>query len=119
MCLIVLVSGGCGTVAANSPEFMSIEEFQRGAETIRYDHDADFVWLRAKETVVHLSSRQPDFNDETMRAFATVEEGSIQIGVIRLSDNTCRLAVRAREYGIFSSELAQRVLNRIHEEIEP
>jgi hypothetical protein len=111
--------GSCGTVAANDPEIMSIEEFEQGAETMSYDQDAQFVWLRAKETLVHLSSRQPDFNDDTMRGFATVEDGSIQIGIVALGDNSCRMAVRAREYGLASSELAVRVLNRIHEEIEP
>ena len=116
----MLLSGGCGTVAVNNPEFMSPEDFQRGAEIITYEHEPAFVWLRAKETLVHLSSRQPDFNDDTMRAFATVEEGSIQIGIIPLGDGEgCRMAVRAREFGVFSSELAARVLNRIHEEIEP
>lgn len=119
---VLLVSAlwtACGTVAPNDPEVMSIEEFQRGAETVRYDQDAAYVWLRTKETLVHLSSRQPDFNDDTMRAFATVEDGSIQIGIIPLDENSCRMAVRAREYGLFSSELAQRVLKRISEEIEP
>ena len=111
--------GGCGTVAVNDPEVMSIEDFQRGAETILYDHDAEFVWLHVKETLVHLSSRQPDFSDDAMRAFATVGEGSIQIGVVPLGTGRSRMVVRAREYGLSSSELALRVLGRIHEEIEP
>ncbi|MEM7519174.1 MAG: hypothetical protein AAF368_19890, partial [Planctomycetota bacterium] len=109
----------CGTVAINDPERMTDEAFQRGASTATYDHDADFVWLRVKETVVHLSSRQPNFNDDTRRAFATVEDGSIQVGVIAIDDLTCRMAVRARQYGLFSEELAESVLKRIDEEIEP
>ncbi len=110
---------GCGAVASNNAEQMSAERFQKGAETLLYDHDADYVWVHVKETLAHLSARQPQFNDETRRAFATVKDGSIQAGVIAVDGNRCRLAVRARQYGLPSESLAKSVLERIHEEIEP
>ncbi|MFT5733370.1 MAG: hypothetical protein ACJAZN_001327 [Planctomycetota bacterium] len=109
----------CGAVAINNPELMSDDQFQKGAQVIDYDHGADYVWVHVKETLAHLSSRQPEFNDASRRAFATVEAGSIQIGVIALGESRCRMAVRARRYGLPSDELATGVLDRIHEEIEP
>lgn len=114
-----LAAPSCGTVAVNDPGAMTDEQFQRGAETIRYHHDAEFVWTRVKETLAHLSPRMPEFRDDTLRAFATVDAGSIQIGVIRLGPEDCVMAVRARQYGVFSEELAQSVRDRIHQEIEP
>ena len=114
-----LAVAACGAVTINDPEHMSSARFQKGAETADYDHGADYVWLHIKETVAHLSTRQPKFNDDTLRAFATVEDGSIQVGVIRLGDDHCRMAVRARQYGLPNESLARTVLERLHQEIEP
>lgn len=98
---------------------MTDEQFQKGALTARYEHDSEFVWMHVKETLAHLSSRKPEFNDDAKRAFATVDAGSIQIGVMRLGDDACLIAVRARRYGTFSETLARSVRDRIHREIEP
>ncbi|WP_145198745.1 hypothetical protein [Planctomycetes bacterium Poly30] len=110
---------GCGTVAMNFPSVMADEDFQKGAASMRYSHEADLVWIHVKETLAHLSSRKPDYNEDTLHAFATVEAGSIQVRVIRLGEDNCLMAVRARQYGVFSEELARSVLDRIHQEIEP
>lgn len=117
-CALATLSG-CGTVAINDPGAMTDQQFQKGAATNQYHLDAEQVWIHVKETLAHLSSRQPEFNDDTLRAFATVEAGSIQIGVIHLGPEDCILAVRARQYGVFSDELARTVLERVDQEIEP
>jgi len=94
------------------------QEFQDGAQIEHYDRSAESVWARTKETLAHLSSRQPRFNDEELVAFATVDEGAITVAVVPLGSDRCRIAVKARRYGLQSAELALSVVDRIHDQVE-
>ncbi len=108
----------CTAVPAGGLGTMMGQEFQDGAQIVHYDRSAESVWARTKETLAHLSSRQPRFNDEEFVAFATVDEGAISVAVVALGNDRCRVAVKARRYGLQSADLALSVVDRIHEQVE-
>ena len=89
-----------------------------GGEALEFDQDADAVWRRTKETLAHLSTRVPQFDDEKLSAFATVDGGSIRAAVSEVAPGRSRLTVTARRYGDSSEPLARSVLTRIGEEVE-
>lgn len=108
----------CTAVPAGGLGTMMGQDFQDGAQIVHYDRSAETVWARTKETLAHLSSRQPRFNDEDFVAFATVDDGAISVAVVALDSNRCRVAVKARRYGLQSADLALSVVDRLHEQIE-
>ena len=115
------LTGGCVAVAAGGLGVMLSQEFQKGAQIVHYDRDADLVWLRVKETLSHLSTRQPIFEDDDeeghKRAFATVEGGAVRVDVSEAGEGRCRVSVTGRRYGLQSPELALSTLDAIDAQI--
>ena len=85
---------------------------------LSYDRDPESVWARVKSTVVHLSARQPRFEEDTMSAYATLEDGSIRVQVTDIGEGLTEVRVKARKYGVTSAELGASVLATIDEQIE-
>ncbi|MEM9800116.1 MAG: hypothetical protein AAGA20_07300 [Planctomycetota bacterium] len=114
--LFALAALGCGTLGSfgADPTRVDMEE----AQSLVLEHDAGEVWDRTKETLAHLSSRVPRFEDGSGRAFAAVEDGSVVAEVVELSPGSARLAVRARRYGREDDALALRVIGHIVDEVE-
>lgn len=114
------LTAGCVAVAAGGLGVMLSQEFQKGAQIVHYDRDADLVWLRVKETLSHLSTRQPIFEDDAeddRRAFATVEGGAVRVDVTEVREGRCRVSVTGRRYGLQSPELALSTLDAIDAQI--
>lgn len=116
--LFGLTSSGCAAVAAGGIGVILSQEFAQGAHVAYYQHDAAYVWPRVKQTIAHLSTRQPQFDDEGMAIAATVSGGSVQIRVQPISPGACQLLVKARRYGLQSQSLAGDVMQQIYEEVE-
>jgi len=111
------LASGCVAVAAGGLGVMLSQEFQKGAQIVHYDRDAELVWLRVKETLSHLSTRQPIFEEAERRAFATVEGGAVRVDVIEASEGRCRVSVTGRRYGLQSPELALSTLDAVDAQV--
>ncbi|MEL6427820.1 MAG: hypothetical protein AAFU73_19430 [Planctomycetota bacterium] len=111
--LLALGGAGCTAVAAGGLGLMLGHEFQSGAQIVHYELDARTVWRGAKETLAHLSERQPIFKEDDLKAYATAGGGSVSLQVVEVSPVRARLAVKARKYGLQNEELALSVLESI------
>ncbi|MEL6716127.1 MAG: hypothetical protein AAFP86_20260 [Planctomycetota bacterium] len=111
--LLALGGSGCTAVAAGGLGLMLGHEFQSGAQIVHYELDARTVWRGAKETLAHLSERQPIFQEDDLKAYATAGGGSVSLQVVEVSPTRARLAVKARKYGLQNEELALSVLESI------
>lgn len=86
--------------------------------SLTYDRDPKSIWAHVKSTVVHLSARQPRFEEDTMSAFATLEDGSFRVQVSDVGEGLTEVRVKARKYGVTNAELGASVLATIDEQIE-
>ena len=88
-----------------------------GARGTEYEIDARSVWQEVKVTLAHLSDRQPVFEDDELRAYATVGDGSVSLQVIPIEPERSRIVVNAREFGVESPSLTQTVIAGIDRQI--
>lgn len=109
-CSTVQGSGGHASVNGTEPALPI-------APTMTYERAADEVWDHVKATLVHLSAREPRFENDKRKAFATLDDGSVQVEVFDRGEGMTEIMVRARRYGVKNAALGAEVLQTIDEQI--
>ncbi|MEM9382328.1 MAG: hypothetical protein AAGB93_20415 [Planctomycetota bacterium] len=117
LCLALVVAS-CGSISSGGLGGKFTDKDRESALVSDHDRDLETVWARVKETLAHLSTRVPRFDEATRRAYATVDEGSIRTEVVETRPGRTRVYMKARRYGKDAPELARAVLDRIDREIE-
>ncbi|MEM1449692.1 MAG: hypothetical protein AAF957_28030 [Planctomycetota bacterium] len=117
-CCLALAATSCSSFSSSGGRGAFSDKDRESAFTSDHDRDIETVWARVKETLAHLSTRVPRFDEATRSAYATVDEGSIRAEVGETRPGRSRIYMKARRYGKDAPELARSVLDRIGREIE-
>lgn len=110
---------GCTGLSLPTGNPESEEALLEDAQRVSVEEEPGNAWISVKETLAHLSLRQPVYDDENLVAFATVDEGSIRVWVRPGTGvREAVVFVKARKYGLNDDDLAYSVLRRLHGELE-
>ena len=109
---------GCLVAAVGLTAAVASQEFRANATVGFLKEDHRLVWDQAKQTLTYLSLDPIEIEEEAMAARANVDGAKITLHVQIHDVNETRLAVGARKWGLYDSDAASDVLERIKNDLD-
>ena len=110
--------GGCLALAAAGVGVVLSQEFSDHAHIAYLEEHATQVWASAKTSMAHMSTQEEiEIDEELMAASARIDGAVVTVHVEAWDVGETRLSIGAKKYGLYNSDVAERVLVRIRKDL--
>ena len=105
-CFPALLGVGAGVV-------LSREVLANSTYVAQIDKEAALTWASCKSSLTHQASYPITVNNDLRTATGRVDGADVTISVETFDDDSCRLKVSARKWGVTDGETAKVAFNRL------
>ncbi len=115
--LFLALGSGCIVAAAAVTGVAVSQEFVDNANSAYLEADAPEVWIATKAVLTRLSLKPIETDEALTAAGANINGARVTVRVETFDHGQTKLAVGAKKYGFYQSDLADDILNRIRREL--